>query len=88
MNNGSQGQGVQVQLTAPQMTSVVLLNTRIVDLNNAGAVCKQMGQPQLAAAIEEATKLLSKAHDDFITEAQRAVKLAAPGELPLKLVTH
>lgn len=86
MNGQQNGQPQQqhIQLTAPQMTALVLLERRISELNSDAIVFTQLGAPALSAALTKATEDLSKAHDLFFVETQRVVKLAA--ELP-KLVS-
>lgn len=73
---------VQVTLSPPQMAALVLLERRIMDLNGDVGTFKQLGAGALFEAVTKATEDLSRAHEAYLAETQRAVKLASPGDLP------
>lgn len=73
---------VQVTLSPPQMAALVLLERRIMDLNGDQVAFADLGAVGPAAAVQKATEDLSRAHEAYLAETQRAVKLASPGDLP------
>lgn len=72
---------VRVNVTSEQMAALVLLQRRIADLNLDVQALGGLGCRPLAFGVEQATVVMSKAHDDFIVELQKAVKIPTPDEV-------
>lgn len=79
--NGQQPKQMRVSVTSEQMVALVLLERRIADLNADVQTLTQLGCGPFAGAVEQATVIMSKAHDDFMVELQKAVKIPTPDEV-------
>lgn len=70
-----------VTLTPQQMASFATAELRIADLKTAEQVLTQFGAHRLAAACRTAIGALEAGHSEYMNETQRAVSLAAPGDI-------
>lgn len=72
---------MKAQLTAQQFAALALVELAQHTLAGAAAAVKGLGAPVLEAGVVAAIGALRKAHEDYFAETQRAVSIAAPGDL-------
>lgn len=71
----------KLSLTAPQHTSLSLVELSIHSLMGTASALNGLGAKTLHDSVVNAIRQLEKAHGDFIAETQRTVSIAAPSDV-------
>lgn len=70
-----------VTFNPSQTAALAQLELCMYTLKGAASGVASVGAKSVAVALVDAAKLLEKAHEAYITETQRTVAIAAPGDM-------